>query len=174
MAAPRHALRALAGALLLGLATQALAAPPATPAGAVAGAPGKPAAGDKCPVCGMFVARYPDWVAAAVFKDGQVAWFDGVKDLFKFLLRPDRYSPGRAPADVARVLVTDYYGLKLLDAREAWFVIGSDVFGPMGTELIPFALEADAKEFKADHKGTGLLRFSDVGPATLKQLQEPE
>jgi len=122
----------------------------------------------------MFVAKYPDWVAGVVFKDGKVAWFDGVKDLFKFLLKPERYSPGRAPADVDRVLVTDYYGLKLLDAREAWFVIGSDVFGPMGTELIPFALEADAREFMADHKGTGLLRYGEVGPATLKQLQEPE
>lgn len=174
MVASRLAPRALACALLLGLAARAPAAPPAAPGGPVAGAPGRPAPGEKCPVCGMFVAKYPDWVAGVVFKDGQVAWFDGVKDLFKFLLKPERYGPRRATGDVARVLVTDYYGLRLLDAREAWFVIGSDVFGPMGTELIPFALEADAREFMADHKGTGLLRFGDVGPATLRQLQEPE
>ncbi len=166
--------RALAGALLFALGTAAgpaRAAPPAPPA---AGVQGRPAPGDKCPVCGMFVAKYPDWVGVLVFKDGGVAWFDGAKDLFKFLLKPERYVKGRAAGDVDRVLVTDYYGLKLLDARQAWFVIGSDVFGPMGTELVPFAREADAREFKADHKGTGLLRFDDVGPATLKQLQEPE
>ena len=171
---PSRSARALAGALLLALAAApwpAAGAPTAPPA---VGARGRPAQGDKCPVCGMFVARYPDWVAVVVFKDGQVAWFDGAKDLFKFLLRPERYQPGRAPADVARVLVTDYYALRLLDARDAWFVIGSDVFGPMGTELVPFAQEAEAREFKADHKGTGLLRFADVGPATLRQLQEPE
>ena len=32
--------------------------------------PAKPAAGDKCPVCGMFVAKYPDFLAEIVFKDG--------------------------------------------------------------------------------------------------------
>jgi nitrous oxide reductase accessory protein NosL len=122
----------------------------------------------------MFVARYPDWVAGVVFEDGRAAWFDGAKDLFKFLLGPERYAPSRRAADVARAWVTDYYGLTLLDAREAWFVIGSDVYGPMGSELVPFAREEDAREFKADHKGTALLRFGDVGPATLRQLQEPE
>jgi copper chaperone NosL len=174
---PRRPSRALAGALLLLAVT---AAPPAASgAAAAAGAPasgfqGRPAQGDKCPVCGMFVAKYPDWVAAVVFEDGAVAWFDGAKDLFKFLLRPERYQRGRSPADVARVLVTDYYALTLLDARDAWFVIGGDVFGPMGAELVPFARRDDAREFQADHQGTGLLRFSDVGPATLRQLQEPE
>lgn len=167
--------------LAAALAALALAAAPLAPATAgapasppAAASPGKPAGHDKCPVCGMFVAKYPDWVAAVAFRDGKVAWFDGAKDLFKFLLKPDRYQPGRAPADVARVLVTDYYGLSLVDAREAWFVLGSDVFGPMGTELIPFAREEDAREFKADHRGAAILRFGDVGPATLRQLQEPE
>jgi nitrous oxide reductase accessory protein NosL len=122
----------------------------------------------------MFVAKYPDWVAGVVFKDGTTAWFDGAKDLFKFLLKPERYAPSRRAADVGAVWVTDYYALTLLDARQAWFVIGSDVFGPMGTELVPFAREEEAREFMADHKGTGLLRFGDVGPATLKQLQEPD
>jgi nitrous oxide reductase accessory protein NosL len=179
--------RTHAGAILLALtlvapaasASSAEAAPPrgaaaSQGAGSGGAVSARPAAGDKCPVCGMFVAKYPDWVAGLVFKDGTVAWFDGAKDLFKFLLKPERYAPSRRAGDVARVWVTDYYSLKLLDAHQAWFVIGSDVYGPMGTELVPFAREEDALEFKADHKGTGLLRFGDVGPATLRQLQEPE
>jgi copper chaperone NosL len=175
----RRQARALAGALLLALAAPpplAVASAAAAPAagGPATGAQGRPAPGDKCPVCGMFVAKYPDWVAAVVFKDGTVSWFDGAKDLFKFLSKPERYAPSRRADEVARVLVTDYYGLKLLDAREAWYVIGSDVYGPMGIELVPFAREEDAREFKADHRGTGLLRFGEVGPATLRQLQEPE
>jgi nitrous oxide reductase accessory protein NosL len=175
--------RALAGATLAALLIAAPAASASSAEGAprqaAAAAPGgaaprRPAAGEKCPVCGMFVAKYPDWVAGVAFKDRSAAWFDGAKDLFKFLLKPERYAPSRRAADVARVWVTDYYGLAPVDAREAWFVIGSDVYGPMGTELIPFAREADAREFQADHRGTGLLRFGDVGPATLRQLQEPE
>lgn len=169
-------------ALLLGLVVAAspAAAQPAGPAGAATGgalaaAPpqARPGPGDKCPVCGMFVAKYPDWVAGVVFRDGAVAWFDGAKDLFKFLLKPERYDKARRPADVVRVFVTDYYAVTRVDARDAWFVIGSDVFGPMGTELVPFATEADAREFLADHHGSGLLRFSEVGAATIKQLQDP-
>ena len=46
--------------------------------------PLKPSPKDKCPVCGMFVAKYPDWVGEIIFKDGSAAFFDGAKDLFKY------------------------------------------------------------------------------------------
>ncbi len=121
----------------------------------------------------MFVARYPDWAASAAFQDGTVAWFDGAKDLFRFLERPERYLPSRRAAEVVRLTVTDYYSLAPVDAHAAWFVVGSDVYGPMGVELVPFARESDAREFMSDHRGTGLLRFGDVGPAVLRRLQEP-
>ena len=32
----------------------------------------------KCPVCGMFVAKYPDWTATSSFKDGSVSYYDGL------------------------------------------------------------------------------------------------
>jgi len=35
----------------------------------------------KCPVCGMFVAKYPDWTASARFKDGTTYYYDGPKDM---------------------------------------------------------------------------------------------
>ena len=158
----RHPLAALAAVVLL--ATAAGASPPK------ADPPGRDA---KCPVCGMFVAKYPDWVAGVVFTDGRTAWFDGSKDLFKFLLKPERYDPARRADQVARIFVTDYYAVTRVDAHQAFFVIGSDVFGPMGTELVPFATEAAAREFLADHKGKAILRFAEVDAATIKQLQDP-
>lgn len=53
--------------------------------------PLKPAKKDKCPVCGMFVYKYPDWVAEIIFKDGTVLFFDGAKDLFKYLFNMKKY-----------------------------------------------------------------------------------
>jgi nitrous oxide reductase accessory protein NosL len=53
---------------------------------------------------------------------------------------------------------------------KAFFVIGSDVHGPMGRELIPFGKPTDAEEFRRDHKGKSVLRFSDVTPAVIKGL----
>jgi nitrous oxide reductase accessory protein NosL len=126
----------------------------------------------------MFVAKYPDWVAGATFRDGRVAHFDGAKDLFKYLLHPERYGAAggvdRAAAEVERVYVTDYYAVTPVDARAAFFVLGSDVYGPMGTELVPFERRADAEEFLADHHGTAILRFQDVGDPTIRTLQAPE
>ena len=53
-----------------------------SPAWAAEHKPVKPSPKDKCPVCGMFVAKYPDFVAQVIFQDGSYAVFDGAKDLF--------------------------------------------------------------------------------------------
>jgi nitrous oxide reductase accessory protein NosL len=125
---------------------------------------------DKCPVCGMFVAKYPDWIAQAIYRDDSYAVFDGAKDLFKYLFNPRTYAPTKRAADIAALYVTDYYSLTLVDGRAAWYVIGSDVLGPMGRELIPLAAEKDARQFMIDHKGKRLLRFAEVTADALKGL----
>ena len=138
--------------------------------GAGEGKPLKPSPKDKCPVCGMFVAKYPDFLAEVIFSDGTYAFFDGAKDLFKYFLNMKKYNPAKKPGDMAKVYVTDYYDLTLIDGLEAFYVIGSDVYGPMGRELIPFKKEADARGFMKDHKGLGLLRFKEVTVEVLKGL----
>jgi nitrous oxide reductase accessory protein NosL len=125
---------------------------------------------DKCPVCGMFVAKYPDFLAQVIYKDGTYALFDGAKDMFKYYFNIKKYNPTKELTDIAFIYVTDYYGMDPTDGRNAWYVIGSDVFGPMGRELIPFAKEADAKEFMKDHAGKSLIRFDDVTPDVIKGL----
>lgn len=126
--------------------------------------------GDKCPVCGMFVGKYPDFAAQVQFQDGVTLHFDGAKDMFKYYLNLSRYAPGRKAADITKVFVTNYYDLTMLDGLSAYYVLGSDVYGPMGRELIPFARESEARGFLKDHKGKSLIRFSDVTPQVLKSL----
>jgi nitrous oxide reductase accessory protein NosL len=146
--------------LLLLLATGALAAEPA---------PVHPAADDRCAVCGMFTAKYPDFLSQIVYDDGAYATFDGPKDLFKYLLDSNTYG-GRRPAERDAIYVTEYYSLEPIDARGAFFVIGSDVHGPMGHELVPFATRDDAEGFKRDHRGTAVLPFDGVTPEVLADL----
>ena len=142
----------------------------------LAGAQDVPAAkitpADKCPVCGMFVAKYPDFVDQIVFKDGSHAFSDGVKDMMKYYFDLPKYNHGKTKADIAAILVTAYYTLKLSDGLKAWYVAGSDVYGPMGKELMPFKDEAAAKEFKVDHKGTAILSFTDITPELIKTLDQ--
>ncbi len=130
----------------------------------------KPAEKDKCPVCGMFVAKYPDFLARIAFADGSHAWFDGVKDMMKYYYDLPKYNPGKKVEDIKSVAVADYYSLKPIDGRQAFYVVGSDVFGPMGRELIPFKDEAAAKEFLKDHKGQAILTFAEISREVLKTL----
>ena len=132
--------------------------------------PLKPTSKDKCPVCGMFVYKYPDWVAQTVFRDGSRVYFDGVKDLMKFYFSVSRYQPGKSRGEITGLYVTDYYSLESIEGTRAFFVIGSDVFGPMGKELIPFGKETEAREFLTDHKGKRILRFQEITPEILKPL----
>ncbi len=117
---------------------------------------------DTCPVCGMFVAKYPAWVATVLYKDGHAHHFDGAKDLFKYLLDMPKWAPSHRAEDVEKIGVTEYYGLKQIDAYAAYYVIGSDVLGPMGHELIPLASKEDAEEFLQDHAGKTILLFNQV------------
>ncbi|PIE06689.1 MAG: nitrous oxide reductase accessory protein NosL [Rhodobacterales bacterium] len=125
---------------------------------------------DACPVCGMLPTKYPDWVATVLWEDGEAVHFDGAKDFFKYLAALEKYAPGRSAGQIAAMGVTEYYGLALVDAREAFYVIGSDTYGPMGHELVPLATEADAADFMRDHAGQKLLRFDEVTPEMLAGL----
>ena len=127
---------------------------------------------DVCPVCGMFVAKYPYWIASLRFRDGHVEHFDGAKDLWKYLLDLGHWAPGRKAEEIEVVGVTAYYEGARVAAAAAWYVIGSDVYGPMGHELVPHASEADAKEFLADHKGRRVLRAAEIGLPLLAALDD--
>ena len=128
----------------------------------------EPSKKDKCPVCGMFVGRYRAWLAEIVFSDGGYLVFDGAKDFWRCWFDMKRYAPGRRTEGARRVFVTDYYSQELIDGERALYVLGSDVYGPMGKELIPFAGQKDAEEFMADHKGTRILRLAEIRDALIE------
>ena len=129
---------------------------------ATAQTPPKPGAKDLCPVCGMLVSKYPNWVATIVYKDGHAHHFDGAKDMFKFWHEPAKYAAGHRREDMVAIRVTDFYNLQPVDARKAFYVIGSDVLGPMGHELVPLASREDAADFLKEHKGRRILSFDQV------------
>jgi nitrous oxide reductase accessory protein NosL len=129
-----------------------------------------PGARDKCPVCGMFVARHPDWMALFQRRQGPPLFCCGPKDLFKFIHAPDKYLPEVSRQDVAAILVKDYYSLAFIDARGAHYVVGSDVQGPMGQELIPFVSREGAAEFMRDHSGERMLTYAEITPQILRGL----
>ena len=130
----------------------------------------KPSKKDKCPVCGMFVYKYPDWTAEIIYNDGTHVFFDGAKDMFKYLFNLNTYLPSKEIADINTIYVTEYYDLEFVEARKAYYVIGSNVLGPMGKELVPFKSEADAIQFKKDHRGKEIINFKKITAAVIQGL----
>lgn len=134
---------------------------------------------EKCPVCGMFTYKYPRWATQIFYtidKHHTHYSFDGVKDLMKFYFQPrkwGKYSDAKRK-NITKILVTDYYTQKGIDGREAFYVIGSDVYGPMGNELIPFKNKDDAKTFKKDHYAKSIINFKDITEEDVYKLDYDE
>ena len=131
---------------------------------------------EKCPVCGMFVAKYPRWAAKIFYTHNDHEHdfsFDGVKDLMKFYFNPNKWGDYKVTKDMKNtLLVTDYYSQKGIDGKKAFYVIGSDVYGPMGHEFIPFENLNDAKTFKKDHDGIKILQFNEITEEEVYKLDE--
>ncbi|MEA3513640.1 MAG: nitrous oxide reductase accessory protein NosL [Campylobacterota bacterium] len=130
---------------------------------------------EKCPVCGMFVYKYPRWAAQIYYKvDDKTKHFsfDGVKDMMKFYFSPNDWGDYKhaVKSNISKISVTDYYGQKEIDGSKAFYVIGSDVFGPMGHEFIPFEFIEDAKVFKKDHFGEKIIKFDEIKEEDVYKL----
>ena len=127
---------------------------------------------ERCPVCGMFVRPYPKWITQVQFEDGSHYSFDGMKCMCRFYFNPEKFDTTRKKRDIKLILVRDYYTLKFIRHDTAFYVVGSDVFGPMGHELIPFDSEKNAGTFLTDHNGLKILRFNQINPELLNKLDK--
>jgi nitrous oxide reductase accessory protein NosL len=121
----------------------------------------------KCPVCGMFVAKYPKWTALMII-DGKKLYFDGVKDMMKYYIFDGDFVYNRDL--ITQMSVSDYYTLKEIDAKDAYYVIDSNIYGPMGNELIPFGDKKSALEFLNEHHGSKVIRFEDISDKIVLKL----
>lgn len=126
----------------------------------------------RCPVCGMYPARFPRWAAQIIFTDGAAHFFDSPVDLFMFLDDPSRFGSARAAADAAAIYVADFRGGAWLPARQAVFVRDSRARGPMrGPDLPAFADAAAARAFIAEQGGQA-LSFGEINARFVNGLRD--
>lgn len=151
----------LASALPIGAQAQgeAAAAPQAVPADA------------RCPVCGMYPARYPKWAAQLRYSDGGRRYFDSPVEMLRFLANVPRYDKAHTAADVQQRWLSDVSGNGQWIAFEnAWLVHGSNVAGPMhSSELPAFASEEAAQQFAKEHGGHA-VRAVELPPEVQHSL----
>ncbi|MEJ2054965.1 MAG: nitrous oxide reductase accessory protein NosL [Calditrichaceae bacterium] len=119
----------------------------------------------RCANCGMYTLKHPNWEQKVISDDKGTMYFDGPRCMFKVLL-----DSTVAPKIIREIHVKDYYSLQYIDGKSAYYVIGSDVLGPMGNELIPFRTKSAAEEFLKDHKGETVVQYDDVDMKMIMRL----
>jgi len=122
-----------------------------------------------CGKCGMYPAKYPRWQSQIIFKDGSMTPFDGCKCMFNFLFAVGEYDKMHSRDDVSVAWVKDFNSGMWINAEDAYYVVGSNLMGPMGKELIPFADQGAAMKFHQE-QGGDTMNYAEISPAVLKTL----
>lgn len=108
----------------------------------------------RCPVCGMYPARSPDWAGQVIFANGDAQFFDSPLSLLLYLADVPRYSVGRSAGDIVARYVTDAATQRWIDAGAAFYVQGSSALGPMRAGNLPaFATRGAAEAFARQRGG---------------------
>ena len=113
-----------------------------------------------CPLCGMYPARYPQFNCQIVFEDGSYEAFDSAVGLLVYLLFPDNTGIKLKP--LARIYFKDYLKEGWLEAGKTFFVIGSEIMGPMGVEFLPVDSQQAAEELKKQANGKDVIHYTMI------------
>ncbi|MEW5942585.1 MAG: nitrous oxide reductase accessory protein NosL [Pseudomonadota bacterium] len=150
-----------------------LAAVPVAPANAAETYPPQTVSKQqRCPVCGMYPARYPRWQGQIIFKDNKMSAFESPAELFRFRFDMAKFDKEHSAADIAQIYLSDYNGSGWVKAEQAVLVVGSDTNGPMGADMPAFKSSQDAERFAKEHGGQA-VPFGQVSPETLQTLRHP-
>lgn len=124
---------------------------------------------DECHVCGMVINEFPG-PKGQVVERGGVKKFCSTAEMLGWWLQPENHH------DSAKLYVHDMGrshwdtpdDRHLIDARTAFYVIGTGLKGAMGVVLASFADEAKAQKVATDSGGR-VLRFDQIDLAVLQQ-----
>jgi len=130
---------------------------------------------DECHLCGMLITNFSG-PKAELFRQGvtkeegnSVKKFCSTRDMFSFYLDPENnrnvttilvHDMSKAPWDAP----DDGY---FIDARQAWYVVGSRQTGAMGKTLASFSAKTDADAFASEFGGK-VIDFNAVSYQSLQ------
>jgi copper chaperone NosL len=116
-----------------------------------------------CTLDGMLLADFPGPKAQIHYEGADAPdFFCDTVEMFSIYLAPEQARRVRA-IHVQDMGKADWSAPKghWIDARGAFYVLGSNMHGSMGPTIGAFALEADAAAFAKEHGGK-VLKFDDV------------
>lgn len=127
--------------------------------------------GDECHVCGMAITGFAGPKGEAITaREQRVHKFCSTRDMFSWALQPENATRDHTlyVHDMAQTDWEHPDDTALIDAREAFFVVGSQRTGAMGPTLASFASDSSAAEF-ANEFGGEVVKFEDITMDHLTQ-----
>lgn len=124
---------------------------------------------DECHVCGMVISEFEGPKGQGVGNDG-VRKFCSTAEMFGWWLQPEnRISDASLFVhDMGQSTWSSPNDAHLIDATQAFYVIGIPLKSAMGASLASFADEAAAQAL-ADEHGGQMLRFEEIDQQVLQQ-----
>ncbi|MFT6916669.1 MAG: copper chaperone NosL [Motiliproteus sp.] len=128
--------------------------------------------GDECHLCGMLIGNFPG-PKGQLYQRGQsqTKKFCSTRDLFAYLLDPEhQHSIQSVFVHDMAVTPWDHPDAETyIDARQAWYVVGSSRKGAMGPTLASFSAKDAATAF-AEEYGGQLYRFEQLDLSLVSQM----
>lgn len=112
--------------------------------------------GDDCHVCGMTITRFAGPKGEVITeKEQTVHKFCSTRDMFAWVLQPENVMRKHTlyVHDMSQTEWASPDDTALIDAREAFYVVGSERKGAMGQTLASFSTEAAAQDFMMEYGG---------------------
>jgi copper chaperone NosL len=120
--------------------------------------------GTACSLDGMILADFPGPKGQIHYASGEPDFFCDTTEMFSIYLQPEQqkritaiFTQDMGKADWEKP--DDHW----IDAKNAWFVVGSSREGSMGPTIATFAEEKAATSFAGEYGGK-VVKFGDVTP----------
>ncbi|WP_262382589.1 nitrous oxide reductase accessory protein NosL [Pseudomonas proteolytica] len=124
---------------------------------------------DECHVCGMVISEFPG-PKGQVVEQGAAKKFCSTAEMLGWWLQPENHHAQSKlyVHDMGRSHWDTPDDAHLIDAKTAYYVLGTGLKGAMGVVLASFAEQAVAQKVASDTGGR-VLRFEEIDLALLQQ-----
>jgi nitrous oxide reductase accessory protein NosL len=118
----------------------------------------------------MRPAKHAKFAAAIELTDGRTYYFCSNGCMIRAWLHPREFLAA-APAQRRRPVVQAFFSGRPVDARQATWVAGSEVMGPMGPAMVALETPEMAAAFRQRHGGKYTFKLDEMTDALWEQIK---
>lgn len=120
-----------------------------------------------CPISLVDTRELYGWKSKINLKSGKIQFFSSSKAMFEYIYKIYDFNDL-----LVQMFVSDYNSKKLINAKDAFYVFGSNIISVNGDDLISFKSKDEAIKFKEQTSGSRVLEFKDINERLIDFLNE--